>query len=240
MIQLDQTEAAQSFLQSNRRNATLRRIVIRKHIANGNFQQARVLAKEGIDHDTEKYPGLAKEWYDWLLKMAIAEEDTGEVIRLARTLFFWRSGYEDKYYQVLKSHVPDTEWDSFVDGIVEQMYDAKYTSIHHLAALFIQEERWDQLWTLLQDDDALPTLSQYESHLPKAYASDVIEKYGSGIIAFMTDHTGRNHYQQVVTYLKRMLALGGREKVSAIIEMLSQKYPRRRALLEELRRIRTE
>jgi len=38
LIQLDQTEAAQSYLQSNRRNATLRRIVIRQHIANGNFK----------------------------------------------------------------------------------------------------------------------------------------------------------------------------------------------------------
>ena len=44
-------------------------------------------------------PGLAKEWYDWLLKIAQAQDNTERIIEYARYLFIDNFRSEQEYYQ---------------------------------------------------------------------------------------------------------------------------------------------
>ena len=44
---------------------------------------------------------------------------------------------------------------------------------------------------------------------------------------------GRNHYQTVCRYLRRMKKLGGNEKVNELIEYFKDTYTKRKALLVE-------
>jgi hypothetical protein len=64
-----------------------------KHIENENYQSAvficLAILEEMIEilNYTDDKPGLALEWYDWLLRIALIQEDTANIIGYARFLF---------------------------------------------------------------------------------------------------------------------------------------------------------
>jgi hypothetical protein len=66
---------AEKFVEQNLDNADLRKKAIERALKDKNFEKATSLAHDGIKKDADEKPGLAKEWYDWLLRIAIAEND---------------------------------------------------------------------------------------------------------------------------------------------------------------------
>src|SRR4030042_329325 len=78
---------ADRFLTEYISNPELRRTAISKAIEDKNFEKAISLANDGIKCDTEDKPGLALEWYDWLLRIALIQKDTAKIIEYARFLF---------------------------------------------------------------------------------------------------------------------------------------------------------
>lgn len=240
LTRLGQTAAAQSYLLSHRHNPTLRRLAIRTFLETGKYEQAQAMAEEGIRQDNEQHHRLTMEWYDWLLQVAVAKNEQKEVIRLARILFFWHSRFDDKYYQILKQYVPDRQWPSFVEQVIQEMNALGYVPADPLAKVFIQEEQWLRLLAFLQSWNDLVMITRYEKYLPDEYANTIVMMYRKAILQYMADHTGRDHYRQVVQHLQRMLALGGYTQVAEVIEVLTQKYPRRTALREELGRLQMD
>lgn len=69
------------------------------------------------------------------------------------------------------------------------------------------------------------------------YSNEIIDMYAAGIIKYMEGSVGRKHYQSACRYLRRMIKLGGREKVNNTISILREKYPQRRVLMEELNNV---
>lgn len=93
---------ADKFLTQNISNPELRRTAISKAIEDKNFEKAVSLANDGIKCDTEDKPGLALEWYDWLLRIALIQKDTTNIIGYALFLFvdgFWN---DLDYYDSMK------------------------------------------------------------------------------------------------------------------------------------------
>ena len=80
-------QAAHDYLEQNISNPEFRRQAIQKSLDRQDFNRANYLAQEGIQHDMQDKPGLAKEWYDWLLKIAQAQDNTERIIEYARYLF---------------------------------------------------------------------------------------------------------------------------------------------------------
>ena len=146
----------------------------------------------------------------------------------------------EKYYQILKRYVPDKQWPSFVEQVVQEMNAQGYVPADPLAKIFIQEEQWLRLLAFLQSKNDLVMITRYEKYLPDEYADTIVMMYRKAILQYMADHTGRDHYRQVVQHLQRMLALGGYTQVAEVIEVLTQKYPRRTALREELGRLQMD
>ena len=68
------------------------------------FEKTKSLAHDGITNDADTKPGLAKEWYDWLLRTAVAEKDKPHVIEYARYLFVDGFRNDQDYYQILKKN----------------------------------------------------------------------------------------------------------------------------------------
>ncbi len=61
-------DVAEKYLEQNITNSNLRREAIQKALKKKNYDKAISLAKDGVNYDLKDKPGLAKEWYDWLLK----------------------------------------------------------------------------------------------------------------------------------------------------------------------------
>ena len=67
-----QTEA-EFFLNKHIGNASLRQVALENAVHDKQFKQAEKIALDGVVHDTPKFPGLVNKWYNWLLKIALAE-----------------------------------------------------------------------------------------------------------------------------------------------------------------------
>lgn len=230
--------AAEAFLEQQIANPKFRRMALQKALNQNDFAKAYHLAEDGVKQDMQEYPGLAKEWYDWMLKTAQAENNVPKIIEYARYLLIDHFRHEQDYYQILKQHVAPEEWTAFVNDMVEDIRTKKRWPDRGLIAdLFIKEGWLDRLWALIQEDPSLQTLERYEKYLVKDYAGEVAGLHASLILKYMETSVGRSHYQHACRYIRHIIKLGEQEKADEVIAALRTKYPNRRALMEELDKV---
>jgi len=226
---------AEKYLEQNIANANLRREAIQNALKKNNFEKANALAKDGVDYDLKDKPGLAKEWYDWLLKIAQAQNDSVKIIEYARLLFIDNFRNEQDYYQILKQHVKPEEWNAFIEAVLQDITTkGRWTDASLIASIFIKEGWWDRLLEMVKKSPNLTTIEHYEKYLSKHYADEIVELYANGILNYMKNSMGRDHYQNACRYIRKIIKLGARGKANDIIAYLRSEYPKRKALMEEL------
>jgi len=231
-------QAAHDYLEQNISNPEFRRQAIQKSLDRQDFNRANYLAQEGVQQDMQDKPGLAKEWYDWLLKIALAQDNTERIIEYARYLFIDNFRSEQDYYQVLKEQVEPGNWNDFVEGIIEDIHSKKrWLDPHLLGSIYIREEWWERLLNLIRNSPGLRTIEQYEKYLSSIYSNELAILYASAIEEYLENNVGRNHYQTACRYLRRMIKIGEREQANNTISKLRESYPNRRALMEELNKV---
>ncbi len=229
---------ADKFIEENIAVPSFRKIAIEKSMKSKNYDYAITLAKDGIKSDKEEYPGLAKIWYDWLLKIAVAQNDNEKIIEYARYLFIDNFIHEQDYYLIMKNNVHPDNWHSFLEGIIsDNVNKSRWTDIHLIAGIYIKEEWWSRLFELVKQNPSIQIIEYYEKYLSKDYASELSQLYESEIIKFLKLNTGRNHYKTACRYLRRMIKLGSREKVDKMIIGFKDKYRLRKALVDELNKV---
>lgn len=230
--------AAEKYLEQNITNSNLRREAIQKALKKKNFEKAISLAKDGVNYDVKDKPGLAKEWYDWLLKIAQAQNDSERIIEYARMLFIDNFRNEQDYYHILKQYVKPEKWNAFVDSVIQDITTKKrWLDTGLIASIFIKEEWWSRLLELVKKSPDLNTIDHYEKYLSKHYANEIVELYANGIQKYMKNSMGRDHYQNACRYIRKIIKLGARDKANEIISYLRTEYPKRKALLEELNKV---
>lgn len=229
---------AEKYLEQNITNSNMRREAIQKALKDRNYEKAISIAKDGVDYDLEDKPGLAKEWYDWLLKIAQAQNDSEKIIEYARLLVIDNFRKEQDYYKILKQYVKPEKWNAFVEEVIQDITTKKrWLDTGLIASIFIKEEWWDRLLELVKKSPDLNTIDNYEKHLTKNYANEIVELYANGILKYMKNSMGRDHYQNACRYLRKIIKLGARDKANEIISFLRVEYPKRKALLEELNNV---
>lgn len=231
-------EVADSFLRENLENDRFRRTAIAKALQDKNFDYAKQLAQDGVEQDIKTKPGLAKEWYDWLLKIAQAQDDTDKIIEYARYLFIDNFRREQDYYQILKQHVKSTEWNDFVEKLIQDIENKKRWGNPDLVArIYIAEGWWNRLWEMVKNEGNLQLIEKYEGYLCKEYPKEIAELYAEKILQYLERNVGRSHYANACRYIRRINKLGERTKAEEVIATLQTKYRNRPALLEELRMV---
>jgi uncharacterized Zn finger protein len=231
-------EAANAYLKQKLDNPELRRVAIKNAIMQKEFDAAIKLAMDGVKKDMKQYPGLAKEWYDWLLTIALAQNDTPKIIEYARYLLIDNFQSQQDYYQILKQHVKPDQWTEFVDQLIHDI-EAKSRGYHTdlVAKILIKEARWDQLWNLVCGLPFLQSVEYYESYFTQRHPDQLAELYAKRILDYMSHNMGRDHYQTACRYIRKIIKLGERQVANDLIDTLRKTYPQRRALLEELNKV---
>jgi hypothetical protein len=209
---------AEKFIEKNLDNPELRRKALTKAIKEKNFEKAEALANDGIKLDSKDKPGLALEWYDWLLKIAMEKNDGNKIIEYARYLFIDGFRNDQDYYAILKKYTEPSEIDV-------------------IGKIYIEEQWWERLLGLVSGTKHLPYIQHYEKYLSDLYPAELAEMYEKGIRDYLKRVEGRKHYQEACRYMRRMIKLGARKRVNELILSLRREYPKRRALLEELNKI---
>ncbi len=226
---------AEKYLQLNLSNPNLRRLAVQLALKEKSFKQAVKILQDGIKQDEKNYPGLAFEWYDWLLKVSVELNDKEKIIEYAKHLIVSNYNESNEYYLLLKRTVQPLYWGTFVENIIKEVSSKKaYYSVDLVAKILINEEMWHRLFDLVKLNASLNFIIKYEKHLSKDYSDELVLLYEVELKKFLGSNMGRNHYQTAVSYLNRMIALGGKKTVEQMVSYFKQQYPQRRALIEEL------
>lgn len=228
----------EKFIDKHISNPSIRTKEIEKAFVSRDFVRVIELSKDGIECDKKNKPGLVKDWYNWLLKVAQSEKDTLKIIEYARFLFIDNFHPQQDYYQILKEHIEEKDWHPFLEKIIEEIKPkSRWTYVGLIREIYIKEEWWDRLMLMLKENLSLENIEQNEQYLSKDYSSELIELYSERITKYVDKFVGRNHYQTACRYLRRMKKLGGNDKVNKLIGLFRTQYPQRRALMDELNRI---
>lgn len=229
---------ANQFLEQNMDNPKFRRMAIEKALEQKNYARAIKLAEDGVKTDMKDKPGLAKEWYDWLLKIAQAQNDTPKIIEYARYLLIDNFRNEQDYYQILKENVKPEEWETVINSIVHEIKTKRrWYDTELVGNIYIREEKWDKLWEMVKENPGLSVIERYETCLSKHYSEEMTDLYASQILDYLEHNMGRDQYQTACRYIRRMIKLGGKAKADQLITQLRTLYARRPALMQELDRI---
>jgi len=229
---------AEIYLEQNITNSKLRREAIQNALKKKNYDKAILLAKDGVRYDMKDKPGLAKEWYDWLLKIAQAQHDSEKIIEYARFLFIDNFRNEQDYYQILKKHVKPEMWNAFIESVIQDIRSKKrWIDNELIASIYIKEEWWDRLLEWVKTSPDFNTIDHYEKYLSKNYSNVIVDLYANEIIKYMKHNMGRSHYQNACRYIRKIIKLGARDKANEIISYLKTEYPQRKALMEELLKV---
>lgn len=229
-------KAVLQYLKDNADIPEFRRQLIRLYLENNDLDDAYQLIIDGIQHDMKDSPGLADEWKHFLLRVYLMKNDTDCIIRISRELFV-SSIHEKKFcFETLKNHIPSNEWNDYVDRLIESIKENnRYFIVNNVADIYVWEERWADLLTLIQKHVCFALLEGYSTYLWPAYFNETATLYQTAIMNFMEENVSRKNYQKVCRYLRRMIKFGARTQVEETIRDLQKLYPMRKALLEELK-----
>jgi len=228
----------QKFIEEHITNSSIRNNEISKAIENKEFERAIKLSKDGIEYDKTDKPGLVKDWYNWLLKIAELQNDTPKIIEYARYLFIDNFMPKYDYYEILKQNVAQDKWDEFLEEIIIEITPKRGWKYNELVRkIFIKEKWWNRLFLMLKENVSLQNIENNEQYLSNNYSQELIQLYSERLQKYVERNMGRNHYQTACRYLRRMKKLGGNKKVNELIEYFRKTYPKRKALLDELNRV---
>jgi len=231
-------EEVQKFIDKHITNSSIRNTEIKKAVKNKEFEKAIKHCKDGIKCDEKDKPGLVKDWYNWLLKIAQIQSNSASIIKYARFLFIDNFHPEQDYYQLLKQEIKPNKWKDFLEEIIIEITPKggwKYNGL--IRKIYINEKWWDRLFLLLKQNTSLENIENNEKYLSKDYSAELIQLYSERLVKYVDRFMGRNHYQTACRYLRRMKKLGGNEEVKFLIEQFRENYPKRKALLDELGRV---
>jgi len=107
-----------------------------------------------------------------------------------------------------------------------------------LIDIYIKEKMYDLALTEVLAKRSLSTLRLYQNDLAFRYPEQYFNVYRELIIPFADKGMGRKHYQEVVTYLKRMKCIEGYGgAVSVIVGLLRVEHRRKPAFIDEMKEL---
>ncbi len=226
------------FISDHIGNSRIRNDEILKAVENKNFDKSIKLAKDGIVYDKKDKPGLVKDWYNWLLKIAQIQKDVTKITEYARFLLIDNFMPEQDYYQILKNNIEIENWYPFLEELISEISsDNNWRSIELKRKIYINEKWWDKLFLMLKQNFTFENIRENEKYLAKDYSTELIAFYNMGIPDFLKNNIGRKHYQKACRYIRRMKKLGGTNEAKLMIEQLRKEYPQRPALMDELNQV---
>lgn len=234
---MDGEAAAQAFIESHMHLHGFRQRVIEQHMARGDLERAKQVAQDGITQSQkERLPGLTLDYQALLLAVAEQQHDTAAIVPLARAL--WLRHGEERYYALMKATVPAQEWPAMVETLVR---DARQLP-EFVAYIYEKEGMWLRLLQLVQSRDVysiygVQLLNHYRDKLEQRFPDEIASIYEKQVERLMENAYGRDSYQKASEYLRRMKALGKDERVRAIVADLRARFPKRRAMHEELDKV---
>jgi hypothetical protein len=238
---LNRPQEVRRLLEANKRIKPFRLELISECMKHHQWDEAKDLIKEGRRRESVKGSiNVSSEWDEMLLTIARKEGDVKAIRNLSMQLFL-SSEYDFNYYRLMKQHYDPSRWNLQAERLVnaikkERSYSTK--GIHAVAKIFIEEEEWEKLLTLLDKNASLDFVGQYADQLRDKFPEPLLEIYRKAIRRFAEKYMGPEAYRIVAASLRKMLLLPkSKEIVQSLTIELKVNYRSRRAFVEELNKV---
>jgi hypothetical protein len=198
-------------------------------LKDGDREKAVKVAEEGL----ALFPDyVSKELREFLSE--IYREDDPEKYRETLLSLFLMSS-EWKYYEQLKIASSPEEWHGLLQKILAHF--AKGGSYRNtVIEIYLREQMYDEALSEVLAQKSIYTLSRYHNQLAYLYSEQYFNAYRELIFTFANRETGRRHYKEVVSYLKRMSEIEGfEEAVQEIVERLREENKRKPAFIDVMK-----
>ena len=221
--------------------ADFRMELIEEALTKEKYTQARQLITAGIAIAKEKgNPGTVISYKEILLRIAQKRKDITAIRDIAKELY---DGRNMEYYGIIKKTYRSDEWPPIAEGFINTLQQPDKTlqgfpgtiNGDALAAVFIEENYWERLLKLIQDNPRLEFLEKYSRLLADKFPKKLLAVYKETLIKYAEQNTGRNYYVTLREVLKKIQKWeGGKEVVKQLIHQFTLQYKARKAMIEEL------
>lgn len=141
------------------------------------------------------------------------------------------------HFLLVKKYTPTDHWPETLAHIIQQISSRTNYTNPNLFSIYYHEGLCDKLLDVLDNDD-----DSHFYHINEFKSEDfinfdrnrLITIYLKRIRTFCEHANNRKLYRVIANQLWNVTEIGGGSEAAAIAEELRQKYPRRKALLEEL------
>jgi len=141
---------------------------------------------------------------------------------------------EWKYYEALKASFSGS-WKEILPGIIDSLSQDRF-GISRLIDVYLREKLYDVALKRVLESRSLSLLANYHKDLAGRYPNEYFQAYRELIHSFAGNETGRKHYQEVVSHLRKMGEIRGFESEFAeFIGLLRQENRRRPAFIDEMK-----
>jgi uncharacterized Zn finger protein len=228
----DGAEASRQFLVAHTYLNRMRLELIARCMKDGLLEEAMRQIEAGITSSTQRHlPGLTNQYQALRIQIFQQMGDERGVIKATRALWLSRGDKDD--FEYLEKMIPASKWTAFVDELIKDVDQTE-----QLAWLYAHEKRWNALLKLIQSQRQMQwLLDRYFDGLGAAFPDEVATLYEERLGKILQYATGRNEYKQAVDCLRHMSQVGKTERVAVLVADISKQYPKRRALLEELKKL---
>jgi len=141
---------------------------------------------------------------------------------------------EWRYYETLRASFPES-WSDILAKIVDSLSQDHF-GINRLINVYLREEMYEVALKKVLESGCISTLANYHQDLAGRYPDEYFKAYRELIHSFASKETGRRHYKDVVSYLRKMGEIKGFEsQFSEFVVQLRQENRRKPAFIDEMR-----
>ncbi|MEY2191912.1 hypothetical protein AB7942_04120 [Neobacillus sp. BF23-41] len=227
----DGVDATEIFIYENIQHSEFREKAIANELGKGEFKKVIQLCLDGEKADAE-YRGLVHKWREYRYQTYELLGDIEQQKQLARELLFTN---EFTYYLKLKELYPANEWDDALNKIVDDFKKMKNKLPVYLSILK-EENLTAELLTYCQSN--IRSIIDLYPYIIKDYLEEVNKLFIKFIEYSAEEATDRKKYRTVCSIIKTYKKACGTIHSHKLIGELREKYKRRPAFIEEIRKIR--
>jgi len=221
--------------------ADFRMELIEEMLAKKEYSAARQLITDGIGIAIKKdHPGTIVGYKEKLLGIARELKDITSIRSVAKELY---AGRNMEYYKIIKQTYNAQEWPAIAEDLIKDLQKINQpipgirgtVNGEALASVFIEEEYWNRLLELLQQNPRLEFIETYSGLLADKFAEELLGIYKETLVSYAEQNTGRNYYVTIRKVLKKIQGWkGGKDMVKQLKDEFILRYKARKAMIEEL------
>ena len=232
---LSQSGKALTLLEENIQINSFRLELVEQKIAKRDFGAAKRLVNDFLTGEVRQDHYLYGTCRKLLLDIALKENDTAEVRRLAYDLI--KDGFHQKYYEIYRATFASDEWAVEREKLFLRYGDPKRFA-DSAADLLVAEGDAERLVHYIEKYLSPERLERYHKSFASDYPEKTLEFFRRVIVSYAEQNVGRSHYEYVFLLLKKMARIkDGKKMARDLVAAFRIRYKGRRVMMEILRRL---